>query len=131
MWIWAGIDNAVSGAVPAGSALVETGTVVRLGIALDLALLVPLYATAVVLLWRADEWGFLLGMVALVSGLLQQIGYLVAMPMQVAANVPGAVRTDPAEPVIVVVYLLGLTLLARARKSPAPTAVARTTATRR
>jgi hypothetical protein len=118
MWIWAGVDNALTGAVPAGSALVETETVVRLGIALDLALLVPFYATAVVLLWRGRPWGFLLAAVALLSGLLHQVSYLVAMPMQVAADVPGAVRSDPAEPIIVVVYLLGLALLARARKTP-------------
>ena len=117
MWIWVGIDNAVTGAVPAGSALVETETVVRLGIALDLALLVPFYATAVVLLWRGGAWGFLLGVVAVTSGLLHQVSYLVAMPMQVAADVPGAARSDPAEPVVVVVYLLALALLARARKA--------------
>lgn len=117
MWLWVGVDNALSGDIPAGSALVETETVVRLGIALDLGLLVPYYATAAALLWRGTEWGFLLAATALTSGLLHQVAYLVAMPMQVAADVPGAVRTDPAEPVVVVVYLVGLLLLARARRS--------------
>lgn len=119
MWIWVSVRNAMTGEVPVGSALVETETVVRLGIVLDLAVLVPFYATAVVLLWRGTAWGFVLAAVALWSGLLHQVAYLVAMPMQVAADVPGAVRTDPAEPVIVLVYVIGLVLLARAR-TPAP-----------
>lgn len=118
MWLAVVVDNILTGAVPEGSALVETVEVVRLGIALDLALLVPLYATAVVLLWRGTVWGFVLAAVALSSGLLHQVAYLVAMPVQVAADVPGAVRTDPAEPVIVLVYVLGLLLLARARAVP-------------
>jgi hypothetical protein len=35
----------------------ETDTVVHLGMALDLTLLVPLYAAAAVLLWRRAPWG--------------------------------------------------------------------------
>ena len=116
MWVWAGVDNALTGAVPAGSRLVETDTVVRLGIALDLGVLVPFYLVAAVLLWRGAVWGFLLGSVALLSGLLHQVSYLVAMPMQVAADVPEAVSSDPAEPVVVLVYLFGAILLARSRK---------------
>ncbi|HEX2894957.1 MAG TPA: hypothetical protein VHO29_13245 [Marmoricola sp.] len=124
MWVVAGIDNAVSGAVPAGSRLVETETVVRLGIVMDLAVLAPFYATAALLLWRGTVWGFLLSTVAVSSGLLLQLGYVVAMPVQVAADVPGAVRGDPAEPVIVLVYLFAALLLARARRMPpAPTGV--------
>lgn len=115
MWIWVDVRNVLTGEIPVGSALVETEAVVRLGIVLDLVLLVPFYATAVALLWRGAAWGFVLGMVALSSGLLHQVAYLVAMPMQVAADVPGAARTDPAEPVIVLVYVIGLLLLARAR----------------
>jgi hypothetical protein len=44
MWIYFAVNNAVTGNVPAGSQLVETDTIVQLGIALDLTLLVPLYA---------------------------------------------------------------------------------------
>lgn len=120
MWVWAGVDNALNDTVPAGSQLVETETVVRLGIALDLGVLVPFYAVAIVLLWRGAAWGFLLAAVALASGLLHQVSYLVAMPVQVSADVPGAVGSDPFEPVIVLVYLIGAVLLARSRKgSPA------------
>lgn len=121
MWVWAVVDNAMHGTVPAGSELVETDVVVRLGIALDLAVLVPFYGAAAMLLWRGQPWGLLLGTMALVSGLLHQLGYLVAMPMQVAADVPGAVRTDPAEPLIVGVYLLAGILLVRSRKGVATT----------
>jgi hypothetical protein len=114
MWVWVLVDNAATGSVPTGSALVETPTVVHLGIALDLALLVPWYAAAAVLLWRRTPWGYLLAATALVSGLLHQVSYAVAMPFQVAADVPGSVSADPAEPVIVLLYLGGLALLLRA-----------------
>jgi hypothetical protein len=111
MWVWVSVDNAVSGTVPAGSSLVETPAMVHLGIALDLAVLVPWYAAAAVLLWRLAPWGFLLAPTALVSGLLHQVTYAVALPFQVAADVPGAVSHDPVEPVIVLVYLGALATL--------------------
>lgn len=111
LWVYAALDNAVTGDVPAGSQLVETALVVHLGMALDLALLVPLYAAAAVLLWRRMPWGYVLAVLALLPGILHQVTYLVAMPFQVAADVPGAVSTDPAEPAIVLLYLAAATLL--------------------
>lgn len=111
MWIYSALDNAVTGDVPAGSQLVETEAVVHLGMALDLALLVPLYAAAAVLLWRRAPWGYALAGVALLSGVLHQVSYVVAMPFQVAGDVPGAVSNDPAEPVIVIFYLAASVLL--------------------
>ena len=86
--------------MPAGSALVETHSLVTLGIALDLSVQVPGYALASVLLWRRNGWGYVLGAILLTSGVAHQIGYMVALPFQVAADVPGATAFDPAEPVI-------------------------------
>jgi hypothetical protein len=60
MWVFYSLRFAVTGDIPAGSALVETDTIVHLGYALDLALLVPAYALAAVLLWRRAAWGFVL-----------------------------------------------------------------------
>ena len=57
MWVYLALENAITGNVPGGSRLVETDTVVRLGMALDLTLLVPLYAAAAALLWRRAPWG--------------------------------------------------------------------------
>jgi hypothetical protein len=111
MWIYFAVDNAVTGDVPAGSQLVETDTIVRLGMALDLTLLVPLYAVAAVLLWRRASWGYALAAVALVGGILHQVSYIVAMPFQVAADIPGAVSYDPLEPIIVLLYLIATALL--------------------
>ena len=111
MWVYAAVDNAVTNEVPAGSQLVETGLVVHVGMALDLALLVPLYAAAAVLLWRRLGWGYALACLALLPGILHQVSYLVAMPFQVAEDVPGAARTDAAEPVIVLLYLAATVLL--------------------
>lgn len=111
MWLYHGIHNAVTGEVPVGSALVETDLVVHLGMALDLAVLVPLYGAAAVLVWRRAGWGFLLAAIAAVAGVLHQVSYMVALPVQVAADVPRAVSVDPAEPVIVIVYLVLLALV--------------------
>ncbi|RYU11532.1 hypothetical protein [Nocardioides iriomotensis] len=111
MWVYWAVDNAVTNVVPVGSQLVETGLVVHLGMALDLALLVPLYAAAAVLLWRRLAWGYILACLALLPGILHQVSYLVAMPIQVAEDVPGAVGTDGAEPIIVLLYLAATALL--------------------
>jgi hypothetical protein len=111
MWVYVAVDNAVTGDVPTGSKLVETDAVVHLGMALDLTLLVPLYAAAALLLWRRAPWGYALAGLALFGGVLHQLSYLVAMPFQVAADVPGAVAYDPGEPVIVLLYLTASVLL--------------------
>ena len=71
----------------------------------------PLYAAAAVLLWRRAPWGFVLAGLAVLPGILHQVTYLVAMPFQVAFDVPGAVSTDPGEPVIVLVYAAAAVLL--------------------
>jgi hypothetical protein len=111
MWVVAAVGAAATGDAPAGSALVETDLVVRLGMVLDLALLVPVYVLAALLLWRGRAWGAVLGGVAMVSGLLHQVSYLVAMVFQSVADVPGAQWTDPLEPLIVAVYATALTTL--------------------
>lgn len=128
MWIYFAVDNAVTGDIPAGSRLVETETIVHLGMALDLALLVPLYAAAGLLLWRRSAWGYVLGVMCVIAGVLHQLSYVVAMPFQVAAGIPGAVSYDPGEPVIVLLYLLGAALLLRrgGARAEEPTGVSRT-----
>jgi hypothetical protein len=113
MWIYFAANNAVTGEVPAGSRLVETDTIVRLGIALDLTLLVPVYAVAAALLWRRAGWGYVLAAIAVFAGVLHQVSYIVAMLFQSAAHVPGAVAFDSAEPVILVLYLVAAALLLR------------------
>jgi hypothetical protein len=113
MWIYFAVNNAVTGNVPAGSQLVEADTIVHLGMALDLSLLVPLYAVAAVLLWRRAARGYVLAAVALGAGVLQQVSYVVAMPFQFTADVPEAVAYDRIEPVIVLLYLVATTLLLR------------------
>lgn len=111
MWAYFAVENAITGHVPSGSMLVETATVVRLGMALDLAVLVPLYAVAALLLWRRLPWGYVTAAVALFSGIAHQVAYMVALPFQVSAGVPGAVSYDAAEPVIVALYVAGSVLL--------------------
>jgi hypothetical protein len=111
MWIYYSVRYAVTGEVPAGSVLVEPDIVVHLGIALDLALLVPAYILAAVLLWRGAGWGYVVAALVLVSGTLHQISYMVALPLQAIADVPGAVAFDPAEPVIAALFLLATVLL--------------------
>ncbi len=115
MWISAGVGNAVAGTVPAGSAMVETDQIVHLSMVLDLAVQVPLYATAAVLVWRRIGWGYVLAFVALISGIPEQLSYLVAMPLQVSAGIPEAVSLEPLEPVILAMYVLGLVVLLAGR----------------
>jgi hypothetical protein len=111
MWLYFVARFTVTGEVPTGSALVEPDTVVHLGIALDLALLVPAYALAAVLLWRGVAAGFVLASVVLLAGTLHQVSYLVALQFQATAEVPGAVTFDPMEPVIALLYVTATTLL--------------------
>ena len=75
LWVFAALQFARTDRMPAGSALVETDSLVKLGIALDLSLLVPGYAIASVLLWRRRPWGFVLGAILLISGVAHQIGW--------------------------------------------------------
>jgi hypothetical protein len=120
MWVYVALANAVTGDPPTGSKLVETSAVVHLGMALDLMLLVPLYGAAALLLWRRAPWGFALAGVALLAGVLHQVSYIVAMPFQVAADVPGAVAYDPGEPAIVLLYVVASVLLFRGARRPSP-----------
>lgn len=118
MWIYTTLDAAATGVVPAGSQLVESDLIVHLGIALDLSLLVPLYAASVVLLLRRSTWGYVLAAVSVAAGILHQLTYIVAMPFQVTAGVPDAVGYDPGEPIIVAVYLVAGYLLLREPRRP-------------
>lgn len=120
MWIYTWLDAAASGTVPIGSLLVETDVIIQLATVLDLGLLVPLYTAAAVLLVRRSTWGYVLGVIALVAGVLHQVSYVVAMPAPVAAGIPGAVAYDPTEPIIASIYLLGAFLLLRRNRRPGP-----------
>ena len=111
LWIYHSIRFITTGALPAGSSLVEPDVVVHLGIALDLALLVPAYALAAVWLWRGLPAGYVLAAIVLVSGTLHQLSYVVALPFQAAAGLPGAVAFDPLEPLIALLYMLASALL--------------------
>jgi hypothetical protein len=111
MWVYVSLRFAITGDVPAGSALVETETVVHAGIVLDLALLVPAYAGACIGIWRGRPWGYVVGAVMLVSGIVHQIGYLVALAFQATADIPGATAFDAFEPVIAALFVVGAALL--------------------
>jgi hypothetical protein len=111
MWVAAVVVNAVNGTVPVGSRLVESTELIHTSAVLDLAVQVPLYAVGAVMLWRRSAWGYVLAFVALLSGIPEQISYLVGMPFQVRAGVPGGVAFDPLEPVIAGLYVLAFILL--------------------
>ena len=50
--------------------------------------------------------GYILAAILLTSGVVHQVGYLVALPFQVAADVPGATAFDTIEPVIATGFLV-------------------------
>jgi hypothetical protein len=118
MWVGAAVVNGVNGTVPVGSRLVETPEMIHTALVLDLAVQVPLYAGAAVLLWRREAWGFVLAFVATLSGIPEQLSYLVGMPFQVGAGVPDAASFDPLEPVIAGLYVLAFGLLLAGASSP-------------
>jgi hypothetical protein len=111
LWVYHSVQFITTGALPAGSSLVEPDVVVHLGVALDLAFLVPAYALAAVWLWRGFPVGYVLAAVVLVSGTLHQLSYMVALLFQAAAGLPDAVAFDPVEPVIALLYLVASALL--------------------
>jgi hypothetical protein len=86
----------------------------HLAYALDLAILVPSYAIAAVLLWRRAAWGHLLATVLLVAGVGHQLGYMVALVFQTRAQITGATASDPVEPFILALYVVALALLVAA-----------------
>lgn len=80
---------------------------------------------AALLLWRRQPWGYVLGAIALGAGVPHQVSYVVAMPFQAVADIPGAAFLDPGEPAIVLLYALGCLLLFRPRRRDAATHGAR------
>jgi hypothetical protein len=58
----------------------------------------------------------------LICGTVQQLAYVVALPFQVAADVPGARAFDPGEPLIALAFLLAtVALVTGLRHSVRPT----------
>lgn len=112
MWVSAAIRFVATGQLPEEtSELVVPFVITRLGHALDLSLLVPAYLLAAVLLWRRKPWGYTLATMLLVAGVVHQIGYMIALLVQVSADIPGASAFDPFEPVIALAYVTALVLL--------------------
>jgi|tagenome__1003787_1003787.scaffolds.fasta_scaffold20817873_2 hypothetical protein len=107
----------VGGALATGSALDEPSQLIvpasftHLGAALDLAVLVPAYAVAGVLLWRRAAWGYVAATALLVAGVLHQIAYMTALVFQATGGIPGASAFDAAEPVIVGVFAVAAALM--------------------
>jgi hypothetical protein len=113
MWVFYSVRFALNGKTPGESQLVVPVAMTHLGYALDLCVLVPLYLWAAVALWRECPEGRLLGALALVAGLGQQLAYMSALVFQARAEIPGSTAVDPAEPVIVAAYVVGAALLLR------------------
>jgi hypothetical protein len=115
MWVFYALRFAFTGAFPEESLLVLPAASVHLGYVLDLALLVPGYALAAVLLWRRAAWGYVLATVMLVFGTVYQLSYMTALVFQANAKVPGATSFDPAEPFIAGAFAVGAVLMLTGR----------------
>jgi len=111
IWGFYSIRFAATGELPEGSLLVLPASGLHLAYVLDLALLVPGYALAAVLLWRRTAWGYLSGTVLLASGVVHQLNYMSAVTFQANAHVPGASAFDPLELLIVGAFLITTALL--------------------
>jgi hypothetical protein len=117
MWVVGSLRFALTGELPReASKLVLPTAMTHLGWVLDLGLLVPAYAATAILLWRRSVWGYVLAPSLLVAGTVQQLTYMVALPFQANAGIPGAVAFDPQEPLIALVYVIAsVALLASVR----------------
>ena len=113
MWVFFSLRFAITGARPGESLLVLPLAGVHLGYVLDLALLVPAYAMAAVLLWRRAPWGYALAGVLLPFTVVYQLNYLTALLFQWWATVPGASAFDPQEVPIIAAALAAAVLLFR------------------
>lgn len=117
-WSAPSLSFAFGGRLPEeGSKLIVPISITHLGWVLDLALLVPAYLLAGVLLWRRAPWGYVLATVVLIAGVLQQVEYMAALVSQADAGIPGATAFDPIEPFITTVYLVGAGTLITAVRS--------------
>ncbi len=105
MWIFFSARFALTGATPPQGLLVQSAPILHLGYAMDLAVLVPGYATAAALLWRRRPWGYALATVLLTSSGITQLAYMVALLFQSTADIPGATAFDPQEPFIAAAIL--------------------------
>jgi hypothetical protein len=111
-WAAPSIRFAFTGELPEeGSELIVPIAITHLGWVLDLSLLVPAYALAGMLLWRRAAWGYALATIVLVAGLVQQVEYMTALVFQADARIPGASGFDPVEPVITLLYVIGVVAL--------------------
>ncbi|HET8603674.1 MAG TPA: hypothetical protein VFM09_07075 [Marmoricola sp.] len=111
MWGFSLARHLISGEPLPEAQLVQTPEGALLSATADLALLVPSYLLAAVLLWRRSPWGEALGGALLAAGVVQQVGYQSGLLSQSMAGIPGASPFDPAEPVIVAVYAAGLAVV--------------------
>jgi hypothetical protein len=110
-WVFFSLRMALTDQLPADTLLVQPLPALHLSYVLDLAVLVPSYVLAAVLLWRRVAWGYVAASVLLVSGLVHQLSYMTALAFQAQANVPGATTFDPQEPFIVAAFLIAISLL--------------------
>ena len=118
-WSVPSLRFAFTGQLPEeGSQLIVPIGITHLGWALDLSLLVPAYAVAGALLWRRAAWGYVLAVVVLVAGVLQQADYITALLFQAAAEIPGASGFDPIEPFIAAIYLVGAVVMLKRFHGP-------------
>ncbi|WP_247827909.1 hypothetical protein [Arthrobacter antioxidans] len=119
IWTYYASRFALTGAVPPAGLIVQPVSGLHLSYAADLVLMVPAYLLAAVQLWRQQPWGYLLGGTLLVSGTLQQVGYMAQLAFQSRAGIQGATAADPGEPPILAAYVVALVLLLAGSRAPA------------
>jgi hypothetical protein len=125
MWAWLAFRLVTRGGpLQEPSRLVVPEASTRLGLVLDVTLLVPGYLLAAALLWRRAAWGFVLATMLLVSGTLHQAAYMTALVFQARAGVPGASAVDPAELPIAAAFAAAAVAMVTAAGSARTPAVA-------
>ncbi|HXV94288.1 MAG TPA: hypothetical protein VD813_13370 [Pseudonocardia sp.] len=110
IWVFQALRFAVSGEAPTETLLVLPPANTHLAYVLDLALLVPGYVLAAVLLWRRAPWGYVLAGVLLPFSVVYQLNYMTALAFQADAGV-SATAFDVQEVPIVAALAAATVLL--------------------
>ncbi len=116
MWGYYSLRFALTGELPVDVLPLPTARV-HLGYTLDLALLVPGYALAGILLWRRTAWGYVLATVLCIFSTVFQLHFMSAMAFMARAHVPGVSGFDPAALPFAVAFFVASLLLLRSLDS--------------
>jgi hypothetical protein len=99
--------------------IVKTGHPTSVVFALDMSLLVPVFAIGAIWLWRRRPWGYVFASMSMIKGTTYTLVLTVAALWGANAGVPGAASEIPMWSLLTIVGLIGsLSLLGNMKAAP-------------